>query len=127
MSAAMNRFRTGLLLAAGAFAVVAQAHHSFSMFDMKKDMTVTGTVKDFQWTNPHIWVQVLVKGEDGKTVEWSIEGNSPSVLSRQGWTKRSLKAGDSITVTMHPLRDGGAGGSLVKILTADGKPIGDEN
>lgn len=123
----MKSFRTGVLLAVGTLAFAAQAHHSFSMFDMKKDMTVTGTVKDFQWTNPHIWVQVLVKGDDGKTVEWSIEGNSPSVLARQGWTKRSLKAGDSITVTMHPLRDGGTGGSLVKILTADGKPVGDEN
>jgi len=101
------------------------AHHSFSMFDMQKEMTISGTVKEFQWTNPHAWVQILVKGEDGKVVEWSIEGNSPSVLARQGWTKRSLKTGDAVTVTIHPMRDGSTGGSIVKMLGADGKQIGD--
>jgi hypothetical protein len=106
-------------------AVPAAAHHSFSMFDMQKEIVLTGEVKDFQWTNPHIWVQVMVKGADGKEVEWSIEGNSPSTLSRQGWSKRSLKTGDTVTVTVHPLRDGQPGGSLVKIVLADGTVIGD--
>jgi hypothetical protein len=106
-------------------AVPAAAHHSFSMFDMQKEIVLTGEVKDFQWTNPHIWVQVMVKGADGKEVEWSIEGNSPSTLSRQGWSKRSLKTGDAVTVTVHPLRDGQPGGSLVKIVLADGTVIGD--
>jgi Family of unknown function (DUF6152) len=114
-----------LAVATVALAVPAVAHHSFSMFDMQKEIVLTGEVKDFQWTNPHIWVQVLVKDAAGKTVEWSIEGNSPSTLSRQGWSKRSLKAGDTVTVTVHPLRDGQPGGSLMKIVLADGTVVGD--
>lgn len=114
-----------LAVATVALAVPAVAHHSFSMFDMQKESVVTGEVRDFQWTNPHIWVQVVVKGEDGKTVEWSMEGNSPSTLSRQGWSKRSLKVGDTVTITFHPLRDGMPGGSLVKIVLADGTVVGD--
>lgn len=113
---------TALALTAGS----AFAHHSFAMFDNAKEQTLEGTVKDFQWTNPHIWIQVLVTGEDGKTVEWSIEGNSPSTLSRQGWSKRSLKAGDAVTVVMHPLRDGTPGGSVVKVIGPDGQQIGDQ-
>lgn len=101
------------------------AHHSFSMFDMGKEIELKGSVREFQWTNPHIWVQVLVTGADGKTVEWSIEGNSPSTLSRQGWSKRSLVPGEKVTMTVHPLRDGSPGGSVVKILREDGSLVGD--
>jgi hypothetical protein len=101
------------------------AHHSFSMFDMGKEIELKGSVREFQWTNPHIWVQVLVTGADGKTVEWSIEGNSPSTLSRQGWSKRSLVPGETVTMTVHPLRDGSPGGSVVKILRADGSVVGE--
>lgn len=101
------------------------AHHSFSMFDMGKEIELKGSVREFQWTNPHIWVQVLVTGADGKTVEWSIEGNSPSTLSRQGWSKRSLVPGEKVTMTVHPLRDGTPGGSVVKILREDGSLVGD--
>ena len=108
-------------------AVPVSAHHSFSMFDLKKEVVLQGVVRDFQWTNPHIWVQVLVTDESGKTVEWSIEGNSPSTLSRQGWSKRSLVAGEKITVTMHPLRDGTPGGSLVQIVRADGSVVGEKS
>jgi hypothetical protein len=73
-----------------------------------------------------MWIQLTAPGADDKTVEWSIEGGSPSVLGRQGWTKRSLKAGDKVTITMHPLRDGTQGGSLVKAILADGKVVGGE-
>lgn len=102
------------------------AHHSFSMFDLKKEVVLQGVVKEFQWTNPHIWVQVLVTDEAGKTIEWSIEGNSPSTLSRQGWSKRTLVSGEKITLTMHPLRDGSPGGSLVQIVRADGSVVGEK-
>ena len=123
----MKLFRTGLLVSAGVLGIasVAAAHHSFSMFIMEKEVTIKGTVREFQWTNPHIWIQVIVPDADGKTVEWSIEGNSPSTLSRQGWTKRSLKPGDPITMVVHPMRDGSPGGSIVKVMTADGKVVGD--
>lgn len=111
---------------AGLVALPALAHHSFSMFDLEKESTIEGTVREFQWTNPHIWIQVLVAGAEGKTVEWSIEGNSPSTLSRQGWSKRSLKPGDKVKIVMHPLRDGSPGGSVMKVQLADGTVVGDQ-
>jgi hypothetical protein len=123
----MNIFSktSAIVLVAGIMTVPAIAHHSFSMFDMTKDVVLQGDVKEFQWTNPHIWVQVLVKDAEGKPAEWSIEGGSPSILSRQGWSKRSLKAGDTVTLTVHPMRDGSLGGSLVKVVLADGTVVGD--
>lgn len=115
------------ILGAGllATALPALAHHSFSMFDMKQEMTLSGEVKEFQWTNPHIWVQFLVTDDEGKVVEWSLEGNSPSTLARAGWSKRSLVEGDKVTITFHPLRDGKPGGSLMKIVREDGTVVGE--
>lgn len=120
----MRKSLVGFFLMMFSVAVPVAAHHSFSMFDMTKDVVLVGEVKEFQWTNPHIWVQLLVTDETGKTVEWSIEGNSPSSLSRQGWTKRSLAPGEKVTMTIHPLRDGQPGGSIVKIVRADGSLVG---
>ncbi len=122
----MKQQVTVLAVVCALMALPANAHHSFAMFDMKKNIVVTGQVKDFQWTNPHMWIQLVTQGADGKPLEWSIEGNSPSVLARQGWTKRSLKIGDTITVTLHPLKDGSIGGDLVKAVLADGKVVGAE-
>lgn len=117
---------TKLMVAATLVAAIpVQAHHSFSMFAMDKEVVLAGEIKEFQWTNPHIWIQVLVPGADGKTTEWSIEGTSPNVLSRQGWSKRSVKAGDKVTITAHPLKDGTTGASLVKVVLADGKVVGE--
>jgi len=99
------------------------AHHSFAMFDNQKDVTLEGTIKEFQWTNPHTWIQVMVKDAAGKEVEWSIEGGSPNSLSRNGWKRTSLKPGDKVVLVTHPLKDGSAGGSLVTV-SVDGKPIG---
>jgi hypothetical protein len=112
-----------LALPAAVSAAPALAHHSFSMFDSQKSVTLDGAVKDFQWTNPHVWIQVVVKDASGKDVEWSVEGASASVLSRQGWSRRSLKPGDRVMVVVHPLRDGTAGGSLVS-ATVNGAPVG---
>ena len=108
----------GLLLAGQA-----QAHHSFSMFDTNREVTLEGTVREFQWTNPHAWVQLMVKDPGGKEVEWSIEGSSPNNLVRFGWKRTSLKAGDHVQAVIHPLKDGAIGGSLVKI-TVNGQVIG---
>jgi hypothetical protein len=103
----------------------ADAHHSFAMFDNKAEKTLTGTVKELQWTNPHIWVQVLVKDPTSvKDVEWSIEGGSPNNLSRRGWSRNVMKAGDPIVIVIHPLKNGDNGGSLVKV-TVSGKTIGE--
>ena len=111
-----------LALVAGA-AAPALAHHSFAMFDNNKSVTLEGTVKEFQWTNPHSWVQVMVKDASGKDVEWSVEGGSPNGLARQGWKRTSMKAGDKISVVIHPLKDGTAGGSLVS-ATVNGEKVG---
>jgi len=100
------------------------AHHSFAAFDMAKTSTLTGVVKEFQWLNPHSWIQMMVKDASGNEVEWSIETGSPSSLTRQGWKPKMLKPGDQIIVTMHPLRDGRPGGSLITVTMADGTKIG---
>jgi hypothetical protein len=101
----------------------AMAHHAFAMFDTNREITLDGTVKEFQWTNPHTWVQLLVKEPGGKDVEWSIEGSSPNNLSRFGWSRNSLKAGDKVQAVVHPLKDGSIGGSLVRI-TVNGQVVG---
>lgn len=97
----------------------AYAHHSFAMFDFEKEQTISGVVKEFQWTNPHTWIQLMVD-EDGKQVEYSIEGTSPSALSRRGWKRDAFKPGDKITVVMHPLKSGEKGGTFMRATTADG-------
>lgn len=105
------------------FTVTASAHHSFAMFDQAKEMTLEGKLKELQWTNPHIWVQVIAKDPaSGKDVEWSIEGGSPNGLSKRGWSRNALKPGDAVTVLMHPLKNGEHGGSLMKV-TANGKTL----
>jgi hypothetical protein len=106
-----------------AFANGASAHHSFAMFDNSQEKTLTGTVKELQWTNPHIWVQVMVPDPStGKEVEWSIEGGSPNNLKRRGWTRDVMKPGDQIVIVIHPLKNGDNGGSLVKV-TVNGQPL----
>jgi hypothetical protein len=107
-----------------AFAATASAHHSFAMFDQTKEVTLDGTLKELQWTNPHIWVQVMAKDPaTGKVVEWSIEGGSPNGLSRRGWSRNMMKAGDKLTVIIHPLKNGDHGGSLTKLIV-NGKTVG---
>ena len=100
------------------------AHHSFAAFDMEKTATLSGTVKEFQWLNPHSWIQMIVTDESGNAVEWSIEMSSPSSLSRQGWKPKTLKPGDKISVIMHPLRDSRPGGSFISGTLADGSKMG---
>jgi hypothetical protein len=98
------------------------AHHSGAMFDDKKTVTLTGTVKAFQWTNPHCWIQVLVPSKDGP-VEWSVEMGAPFEIYRTGLRPTSLKAGDKITVIINPIRNGSHGGLYVSATGADGKPL----
>ena len=119
--ASLKRASMGVVLAAvvGA-ASPAAAHHSFAMYEPTKTLTLKGTVKSFQWTNPHVVVWVLVQPEDGGAVqEWSLETTSPGVLTRNGWTRQSLKAGDRVSVTFSPLRDGSRGGGLNSVTLLD--------
>ena len=111
-----------LLLVSATFPVA--AHHSFSMFDEKKEVVLKGTVKEFQWSNPHTWIQLNVMDASGKVVEWSIEGGSPNLVGRQGWKRNTFKAGDQIEVTIHPLRDGQPGGSFMRAVLPDGRTLG---
>src|SRR5262245_16575183 len=108
-------------MGAMAFSGSVAAHHSFSMFDSTKEVLLTGVVKEFQWTNPHTFVQLVVPGPGGKSVEWSIEGSSPNGLSRIGWKRTSIKAGDQVAVTINPLRSGQPGGNFVQLKFADGR------
>jgi Family of unknown function (DUF6152) len=117
----MNRLLSGAVLALASLA--AQAHHSFAMFDNEKEQVIEGTVKEFQWTNPHIWIQVNVTAADGKVTEYSVEGASPVGLRRQGWTRESVRPGDRISITLHPMKDGSPGGSFMR-GTVNGAPLG---
>ena len=109
-----------LALAAGG----AQAHHSFAMFDLQKQVTVSGTVKQFQWTNPHAYIQLVAKDDAGRDVEWSMEMGAPMYLYARGWRPRTLRAGMRINVTLNPLRNGRPGGVVRDVTDAEGKPIG---
>jgi hypothetical protein len=98
------------------------AHHTASMFDQMAEKTIVGTVRVFQYTNPHSWIQVMVD-EGGRQVEWSIETQAPIVLLRAGIKPASLKAGDKVTVRFHPLKDGGAGGEMIDVKKEDGTTL----
>lgn len=101
-------------------APAAQAHHSFSMFDMKKTQVMTGTVTQFSWQMPHVWIHMMLPGPGGKTVEWAGECHSPNIIARKGWKSNTVKAGDKIKVTMHPMRDGSPAGSVISVELPDG-------
>jgi hypothetical protein len=115
-------FLAALALAAGT--APASAHHSSAMFDQQKTTTLQGTVRQFFWTNPHCYIQLMVKNAAGQDEEWSLEMTAPMHLQRLGWLKSSLKPGDKITVKIHPMRDGSKGGNVLEAIAANGKPIG---
>jgi len=117
------------IAAAGALALVltapaAQAHHSYAMFDRSKTVTLNGTIRQFQWTNPHSWIQLTVPNDSGGTDEWSIEMGSPFELLRVGWTSSTVKAGDKVSIQIHPVKDGSKGGGFVSGMDAGGHPLG---
>jgi len=113
-----------LAVAGGAAPQAASAHHSFAMFDLQRQVTVTGTVRQFQWTNPHAYIQVIAKDAQGRDVEWSMEMGAPMYLYARGWRPRSLRAGMEIKVVLNPLRNGRPGGVVRDVTTADGRTIG---
>jgi hypothetical protein len=123
-SSAMSQLRNGLFLALLSFAALPlAAHHSGAMFDDKTSVTLSGTVKEFQWTNPHCWIQVVVPG-GSETMEWSVEMGAPFELFRTGLRPRTIKPGDRITVVVHPMRDGTRAGLFVSAVGPDGKAFG---
>jgi len=120
--------RTSLLLAGLALACAApaaQAHHSFAVyFDASKEVTITGKVTAFRFTNPHGTIVLDVTDERGRVREWRAETNAPVVLQRRGWTRSIVKAGDEITITGWPSRDGKPYMRLSRAVHADGRLIG---
>jgi Family of unknown function (DUF6152) len=106
------------------FSTPAWVHHSYATFDTTKHVSVTGTVTEFNWTNPHASFKVSTLNAVGGTEVWSVEMGSPNNLILEGWRRTSLKLGDKVTVTMSPLRDGRRGGSYVGIILANGKALG---
>src|SRR5580658_8334455 len=96
----------------GMAASTAHAHHSFATFDMNKTVTIKGTVRTFEWTNPHTWVWVDVADDHGAVATWGLEGAAPGELSRHGWNKHSVSPGDKISVDVQPLKTGQTGGSF---------------
>lgn len=118
-----HRGLVGFALASVLATVPAMAHHSGAMFDDRKSVPITGKVKVFQWTNPHCWIQVLTT-QPGGDVEWSVEMGSPGELYRRGWRPGTLKAGDQVTLVIHPMRDGTPGGLFVSGNGANGRPLG---
>ncbi len=98
----------------------AWAHHSFAMFDQNRQVSIAGTVKAFEWTNPHAFIEL--EAPDGKV--WSVELNSPNNLVRQGWKRTALKPGDKVTVVLNPLRDGQSGGLFNAVTLPSGQVLG---
>ena len=105
-------------------AIPGLAHHSFTMFDTNKVLTITGTVTEFQWTNPHSYIEIDVTDESGAVKHWSIEMGSPSILQQSGWKFSSLKKGDKATLVINPLKTGLAGGFLNSATLPNGKVLG---
>ena len=121
------KFTIAVLAAAGGLVLTGppvQAHHSAAMFDDGKTVELSGTVKEFQWKNPHIWIQVIVKNANGATKEWSVEGGGPNSLSRNGWRPGTFKPGDDVTMRVHPMRDGSAAGNFMAARWSDGRTLG---
>ena len=99
------------------------AHHSAAMYEAQRSDTLQGTVRTFQWSNPHCWIQLLVPRE-GVTQEWSVEMGSTAELYRSGWRPATVKPGDQITIVVHPMRDGSPGAHFLSAMGPDGAPLG---
>lgn len=113
-----------------ALATPAWAHHSFAMFDFDRRLTFTGTVEEFDWTNPHSQIVVIVPDSAGNPAtvgRWAIEGQAPNIMRRQGWTKTTLKPGDKVTIVGFPMRDGSKAASLYYAVVNGTDMYGDPN
>ena len=103
------------------------AHHSFAMFDPDTTFELEATVMEFQWTNPHSWLEVMITDDQGQMTHWSIEMGAPRALSRDGWRPTSVVSGDEVTVSFHPRRDGTPTGQFVSLVLPNGEKIGENS
>ncbi|WP_428098546.1 DUF6152 family protein [Candidatus Rariloculus sp.] len=102
---------------------LASAHHSGSMFDRSKTVTLEGYVLEYQFQNPHTWIEIIVSDEDGNETQWSIEGETRRTMTRIGLGYTKLAPGDEVTIRAHPLRDGRTGGVFIDIRLPDGTTV----
>jgi len=125
----LNRFGIVVLVLASMAVTIpaAIAHHSGVEFDTTRVVELTGTIKEFQFKNPHTWIQVLVPGPKGESVEWSLEWGSPNALGREGYRPTSFPVGAKVTVRINPMKSGSAGGAFIGAKLEDGKTIGTWN
>ncbi len=100
------------------------AHHSFAMFDATRSVTLSGTVKQVDYANPHVWVYLTVIKSNGQPETWGMEDGNLGGLYRMGWTKDAVKVGDKISMEVHPLKDGTPGGQIIRVTAADGRVFG---
>jgi hypothetical protein len=122
----MRKFTTSFILLASLLMVCSPlfAHHgSNASYDIKKKITMTGTVTEFVWSNPHSQIYFDVKDDKGNVVNWGAEGDSPFHLVKDGWTKDVLKPGDQVTITVCPSKAGTPRGLLAKVVLADGRVL----
>lgn len=119
-----QRLLAAITIVAGLFVIAAPlaAHHGAAAFenDPAKRLTLKGTVVEWFWANPHCFLQFDVKGEDGKPVRWVTETSNPPDMINRGWSIRSFKAGDDVTVVVRPVKSGKPVGSVIKVTKADG-------
>lgn len=107
------------------FALTLSAHHGTANFenDPAKRVTVKGTVVEWTWANPHCFLQFDTKGQDGKMVRWVVETSNPPDMVNRGWSIKSFKAGDEVTVTIRPVKSGKPIGSVIQVVLADGRVL----
>lgn len=117
VQAAMIGFAAASVVAAGS----AFAHHSTAMFNMRKNVVLQGTIKRFDWQNPHTWIVLEVPNGSGGINQYGIEGMSPNYLARNGWNLHTLNPGDKVELTIHPLKNGQMGGFDVSVKLPSGK------
>ena len=122
----MRRETIAFVALAGASVVAtgAVAHHSFAMFDRTRTATVSGTVREFQWTNPHAYIQLTSRDSAGRAVEYSLEMGAPMYLYARGWRPRTLRPGSQVSIQYNPLRNGDPGGVVLEVMDGEGNPVG---
>ena len=119
----MRRFykQAAALFVLGAIMTPVWAHHSTAAYDFEKNLTLTGTVRTFRWTNPHNYLQLVVVGKDGVKREWALEAGTPATATKMGWTKNTVKPGDRVTAVVAPMRDGSPAGSIKNLRLPNGQ------
>lgn len=106
------------------FALASSAHHAATMFDRDQTVELSGEIVEFQWTSPHVWIQINVESESGELVEWSVEGSVPNRLYRAGWRPTTFRPGDQVTIQAAPMRNGAPAALFIGAMLADGSTLG---